>query len=239
MPTTLRPGSYTIRYMLDIPQVEPTGLTTLRAAQIAAYAAQPRFGTLVGNAVQPSDAEFILNRIADDNITGVIRLQTQRDITKEDLGNAIVAAFRAQGHPQVAAHLSASEYTPASAIFTPLVAVAAAPLALASSVAGNQRMALRDRFGTVIVGAEPRIRNDARPPSGSTIAGSALAAASRRISADPARSGTIGASAAAEAARAASEAFAIPTWLIVALSAAGVAVAGVVVYAGYRRISGR
>ena len=239
MPTTLRPGNYTIKWMLDIPNVEGSGLTTLRAAQIAAYAAQPRFGTLVGDPVQPRDAEFIINRIADDNITGVIRLQTQRDITKEDLGNAIVAAFRAQGQLQVAAHLAASEYTPASALFSPLVAVAAAPIALASSVVGNQRMALRDRFGTVIVSAEPRIQNDARPAAGSTVAGAAMAAASRRISDDPNRTGTIGASAAAEAARAAGDVFAIPTWLIVALSAAGVAVAGVVVYAGYRRISGR
>ena len=239
MPTTLRPGNYTIKWMVDVPQVRTTGLTTLRAAQIAAYAAQPTFGTLVGNAVQPTDAEFILNRVADDHISGVIRLQTARDITREALGAAIVQAFRTQGFPTVAPHLGASEVTPAAAFFSPLVAVVAAPVAFASSASSNARQSFRDRFGTVIVSVDPRVRNDARPAVSSTVAGAALAGASTRISSDPARDGNIGASAVAEAARSAAGAFELPTWLVVALSVAGVGVAGVLVFAGYRRISGR
>jgi len=239
MSTSINPGSYTIRWMVDVPKVIPTGLTTLRAAQIAAYAVQPRFGTLAGDAVQPRDAEFIVNRIADDNITGVIRLTTTAPTTREAIGDAIVAAFRAQGQPQVARHLTASEATPVGVMFAPLAAVFAAPIAAAAALSTTQREAIRARLGTVVIGVEPRIRNDARPAAGATVAGAALAATSTRVSADPARDGAVGAGAAREAIAAAGDALAMPPWLIASLAIAGVAAAGFVGFAVYRRISGR
>jgi len=239
MPTSINPGSYTIKYMLDVPKVVPTGLTTLRAAQIAAYGVQPRFGTLAGDAVQPRDAEFIVNRIADDNITGVIRLTTTAPTTQEAIGDAIVQAFRSQGQPAVAPHLTAGETTPAAALFSPLAALIAAPFALASSLSPTQREAIRRRFGKVVIQVDPRIRNDTRPAAGATVAGAALAATSTRVSADPARDGAVGAGAVREAIAAAGDAIAMPPWLIATLAIAGVAAAGFVGFAVYRRISGR
>lgn len=240
MPSILSPGSYTIRWMIDTRRVQERGLTTLRAAQIAAYALQPRFGTLAGDSVQPRDAEFIVNVVSDDVITGVVRLQLTAPHAKEAMGEAILNAFRSQGVPDAAPHLTVSEVpTPLGIAAAPLVGMFALPLAAAAAVNAGSRNAVRTRFGNVIIGVEPRVRNDARPSAGATVAGAALAASSRRISSDPTRDGNIGASAAAEAARAAADAIAMPTWLIVLLSAGGVVAGGVLLYAGYRRISGK
>ena len=238
MSSEIRPGSYTLRWMIDVPNVRSTGLRPLRAAQIAAYALQPRYGTLAGSAVQPTDAEFIVNAFADDNISGVIRLQTTAPQTREAIGEAIVAAFRANGVPRAAPHLTMSEESSAATMVNPIVgSFLALPALLASAV--GAREAVRARFGTTVIDVRPGIANDRRPALGATVSGAASALTSRRVSEDPARDGSVGAQDVRDVVNRASELFAIPTWLIVALSVAGVAVAGVVVYAGYRRISGR
>lgn len=238
MPSEIRPGSYTLRWMIDVPRVRATGLRPLRAAQIAAYALQPRYGTLAGAAPQPTDAEFIVNAFADDNISGVVRLQTAAPQTREAIGEAIVEAFRANGVPQAAPHLTLSEQTSAATVANPIFGALLAPLAIAGSL-GGARERIRQRFGTTVIDVRPGIANDARPAIGATVAGAASALTSRRVSEDPARDGSVGAQDVRDVVNRASELFALPTWLIVALSVAGVAVAGVVVYAGYRRISGR
>lgn len=238
MPSEIRPGSYTLRWMIDVPRVRSTGLRPLRAAQIAAYALQPRYGTLAGSAVQPTDAEFIVNAFADDNISGVIRLQTTAPQTREAIGEAIVAAFRANGVPQAAPHLTMAEESSAATIANPIVGSFLAVPALLASVAGA-REAVRARFGTTVIDVRPGIANDRRPAVGATISGAASALTSRRVSEDPARDGSVGAQDVREAVNRASELFSVPSWLLIALTAAGVGAAGVLLYGVYRRVSGR
>lgn len=235
--TTYQPGSYTFKWMVDTRNVD--GLRPLRIAQVAAYALQPRFGNLTGNAVQPTDAEFIKNRITNDNLTGVIRLTLTSPQSKNAMETRILEELRANGVPDAAKHLGSTEWGATAVAVSPAVALLYAGYAGVAALGGeNRRQAVRNRYGNVIIEAKTTVDNNERPSSGSSPLGTLSNSLSTRVSADPSRNGNIGASAVSEIAERASEALSPPTWLIVTLIAVGtVAVAGVGFFA-YKQVKG-
>jgi len=237
MPSPVAPGPYTIRWMVDTRNGQ--GLQPLRVAQLASYSLQPRIGTLSGNAVQPTDAEVIVNRLANDVLTGVVRLQVTSATTREAIGERILDALRTGGVPDAAAHLGATEWGPGAAFFSPALALVGAPIAALASVSGESgRQAFRGRFGSVVIELTPRVDNEARPSSSSSAVGAVANLASRRVSADPAREGTIGGTAlsdAADAARRATELSPVTIALLVTGGAVVVALVGLAVYREFKR----
>lgn len=214
--SSIQPGQYTIRWIADS-RVAPS-LQPLRVAQIAAFALQPRYGTLQGNAPQPTDAEVIRHRVGDDAITGVVRVSLPNATTTDVLGDAILAALRSNGVPDATAHTSIP-VVPQLVPFAPILAPLAGLGALAARISPTVRESYSRRVGSVIVEITPGIDNTARPLAASNPVSGVLAAASTRESADPARAGNIGASAATDAARAAAAASQLSTGTIVAIVA--------------------
>lgn len=230
--TTYSPGAYTFKWMVDTRNV--SGLQPLRIAQVAAYAVQPRHGQLAGNAVQPTDAEFIKNRLTNDTITGVIRLQLTSPQSKSSIEQTILTALRANGVPDAAKHLGGSEWGPGAAVAAPALALFTWPVAGIAALSGESgRQSVRNRIGDVIIDVKPRVDNAERPSIASGPLGLIANQASTRISADPSREGTVGAASVAEAAQRASDALTPPPWLIAVLVSVGaiaVAAVGFVVY---------
>jgi hypothetical protein len=234
----INPGSYTIQWMVDTRRA--SGLQPLRIAQLAAYSLQPRIGTLVGSAVQPSDAEFIINRLTNDNLSGVVRLQVNAATTKTAIGEAILNALRGGGVPDAAPHLGATEWGPASALASPFLAAFALPVgALAAATGESGRQAFRNRFGSVVVRVHPQVDNAVRPASSTSPVGALAGQLSNRVSTDPARNGNVGASSLTEAADAIRQASSLSPTTIAVLATAGAVVFGVLVFAVYQRVSGR
>ena len=217
---TYQPGSYTFKWMVDTTNVE--GLRPLRIAQIAAYALQPRFGNLAGNAVQPTDAEFIKNRMTNDNLTGVIRLFLTSPQSKNAMEERILTELRANGVPDAAKHLGSTEWGAAVVLGSPITALGYGIWSGVQSLRGEQaRQNYRNRNGNVIIDVKTTIDNEARPASGSGAAGTFVSGLATRVSADPARNGNIAASAAAEIAERAAEGLSPPWWLIGTLIGVG------------------
>ena len=230
MPSPVAPGPYTIRWMVDTRNGQ--GLQPLRVAQLAAYSLQPRLGQLSGNAVQPTDAEVIVNRLTNDVVTGVVRLQVTSATTQEAIGERILEALRTGGVPDAAPHLGAAEWGPVSAFFSPA-------LALVGSIPGERgRQFVRSRFGGVVIELNSRVDNEARPASSSTAAGAMTGAFSTRISADPARTGTLGATALREAADSIRDAASLSPLTIALLATGGAVVVALVGLAVYREFKG-
>ena len=233
--TTYQPGSYTFRYMVDTRNVD--GLRPLRIAQVAAYSLQPRFGTLTGNAVQPTDAEFIKNRLTNDNITGVIRLTLTSPQSKNAIEERILTELRANGVPDAAKHLGSTEWGSSAVLASPVVALFYAGYAGAGAVAGEgRRQAIRNRWGNVIVDVKPTVDNNVRPATGSGPIGTLANSLATRVSADPARNGNVGASVASEIAERAAEGLSPPTWLIVTLIGAGTLALAAVGFYAYKQV---
>ncbi len=233
--TTYQPGSYTFKWMVDTRNVD--GLRPLRIAQVAAYSLQPRFGSLTGNAVQPTDVEFIKNRLTNDVITGVIRLTITSPQSKNAIEERILTELRTNGVPDAAKHLGSTDWGANAALFAPAIAVGLAPIVGLYSLSGERgRQAARDRFGNVIIEAKPSIDNAVRPASASGPLGAITNQLSNRVSVDPARNGVIGASSVAEIADRASEALSPPTWLIVTLIGAGTLALAAVGFYAYKQV---
>jgi hypothetical protein len=198
---------------------------------------------LSGNAVQPTDAEVIVNRLTNDVVTGVVRLQVTSATTREAIGERILEALRTGGVPDAAPHLGATEWGPASAFFSPAIAIVGAPLAaLAAATGETGRQAVRSRFGSVVIDLNPRVDNEVRPASSSSAVGALTGAVSNRISADPARQGTLGGTALSEAANsirdAARDATSLSPLTIALLATGGAVVVALVGLAIYREFKG-
>lgn len=234
----LAPGNYTLQWLVDVRSV--SGMNPLRVAQVVAYSLSPRFGELVGNPPQPTDAEAVVNRTTDDVLTGVVRLRVTRAVENvRDMDAAIIAALRANGYPNATGHVSASSVAPVAAL--PIVA----PLALLGGAAAllvrqsdSGRDALASRFGRVIQTAEPRIDNTIRPLMSSSPVGAVLAVGSNRVSADPARNGSIGVAAARDGANAVGEALTLSPGAIAAIVAGSAAVCAIVGFVLYKKVVG-
>ena len=233
--TTYQPGSYTFKWMVDTRNVD--GLRPLRIAQVAAYSLQPRFGSLTGNAVQPTDAEFIKNRLTNDVITGVIRLTITSPQSKNAMERRILEELRANGVPDAAKHLGTTEWGASAVLASPAVAIFYGAFAGAGALAGeSRRQSIRNRWGNVIIEAKPTVDNAERPSTGSSPLGTLGNSLSNRVSADPARNGNIGASAASEIAARAAEGLSPPTWLIVTLIGAGALALAAVGFYAYKQV---
>ena len=218
------------------------GLQPLRIAQVAAYSLQPRIGQLSGNAVQPTDAEVIVNRLTNDVLTGVVRLQVTSPTTREAIGERILQSLRESGVPDAAPHLNAAEVAPAGVpalVLGPALAVVGAPLAALAAATGERgRQAVRARFGTVVTSLNPRVDNEARPASSSTAVGAVTGVLSTRISADPSREGTLGGTALSEAANTLREATSLSPLTIALLATGGAVIVALVGLAVYREFKG-
>ena len=215
------------------------GLQPLRIAQVVAYSLQPRFGTLAGNAVQPTDAEFIVNRLTNDTITGVVRLNVTSPQRKSEIEARILSELRANGVPDAAKHLGTTEWGPNAALFAPALTLAFAPIVGAYALSGESgRQAARERFGNVIIDVKPSIDNALRPASASGPIGALTNQLSNRVSADPSRNGNIGSSSLSEAGERIRETLTVPPWVIALSVGIGIVAVATVGFVAYKKVVG-